>query len=130
LKPILIAGTVIVHFALIAYSVAIITEQRRHRVTPMVLWVLTGGVIFDIVATACMITGSEKSPFTLHGILGYSSLTMMLLDAVFIWRFHGRSPNDVVPRPLHLYSRLAYSWWIIAYLTGAALVFIGRRVAV
>lgn len=130
MKPILIAGTIIVHFALIAYSIAIITEQRKHRITPMVLWVLTIGVFFDIIATACMISGSEKSPFTLHGVLGYSSLTLMLLDAVFIWRFHLKSPNEVVPRWLHLYSRIAYIWWIIAYFTGSALVFIGRRAAV
>lgn len=127
MKPILIAGTIIVHFALIAYSISIITEQRRHRISRTTLWILTCGVMFDIVATACMISGSDKSPFTLHGILGYSSLTMMLLDAVFIWRFYRQTPDDQVPRWLHLYSRIAYSWWIIAYLTGSALVFIGRR---
>lgn len=127
MKPILIAGTIIVHFALIAYSIAIITEQRKHRVTPRTLWILTCGVIFDIVATACMITGSDKSPFTLHGILGYSSLTLMLLDAVFIWRFHLATPNETVPRWLHLYSRTAYIWWLVAYFTGSALVFVARR---
>jgi len=88
----------------------------------MVLWVLTLGVIFDIAATACMIIGSTKSPFTLHGVLGYSSLTLMLIDAVLIWRFHLTAPGQVVPRPLHLYSRIAYIWWLLAYVTGTTLV--------
>ena len=122
MKPIIIAATILVHIALISYSVAIITEQRKRRVTGMVLWVLTIGVLFDIAATACMIIGSTKSPFTLHGILGYSSLSLMLIDAVLIWRFHMKSPGAVVPHGLHLYSRIAYIWWVLAYLTGTTLV--------
>lgn len=122
MKPIIIVATILVHIALIAYSVAIITEQRKHRVTPIVLWVLTCGVVFDIAATACMIAGSTKSPFSLHGILGYSSLSLMLIDAVLIWRFHRHTPAATVPGPLHLYSRIAYIWWLLAYLTGSTLV--------
>lgn len=122
MKPIIIAATILVHIALISYSIAIITEQRKRRVTGMVLWVLTIGVLFDIAATACMIIGSTKSPFTLHGILGYSSLSLMLIDAVLIWRFHLQSPGAEVPHGLHLYSRIAYIWWILAYLTGTTLV--------
>lgn len=123
MKPVLLAGTIIVNFALIAYSIAIITEQRKKIVTNTVLSFLTVGVVFDIIATACMIIGSESSPFTLHGILGYSSLTAMLIDCVLIWRFrlsHGAAV--LVDRKLHLYSRLAYSWWILAYITGAVLI--------
>ena len=123
MKPVLIAGTIIVNFALISYSVAIITEQRKKIVSSLVLSFLTVGVILDIVATTCMIIGSESSPFTLHGILGYSSLTAMLIDCILIWRFRLKYGSAViVNRGLHLYSRLAYSWWILAYITGAVLV--------
>ncbi|MBK7141451.1 MAG: hypothetical protein IPH75_05155 [bacterium] len=122
MKPILIAGTTIVNLALISYSIAIITEQRQHRVTPRVRTFLTAGVILDITATACMIIGSTNSPFTLHGILGYSSLAAMTVDTVFIWRHWLRNGEELVPRPLHLYSRYAYLWWVAAYITGASLV--------
>ena len=122
MKPIIIVATILVHIALIAYSVAIITEQRRHLVTGRVLWVLTLGVLFDIAATVCMIIGSTKSPFSVHGLLGYSSLSLMLIDAVLIWRFHLKTPGATVPRGLHLYSRTAYIWWLLAYLTGTTLV--------
>lgn len=126
MKPVLIAGTIIVNLALICYTIGIITEQRRHRVTRVVLGFLTVGVIFDITATICMIIGSTQSPFTLHGILGYSSLAGMFTDAVLIWRHRLESDDAPVPRALHLYSRGAYIWWVLAYITGAALVFLTR----
>ncbi len=126
MKPVLIAGTTIVNLALISYSIAVITEQRRHRVIPRVRLFLTLGVILDITATICMIIGSSNSPFTLHGILGYSSLAAMSLDAVLLWRHWMRHGEEVVPRSLHIYSRYAYLWWIAAYITGAALVLFAR----
>ncbi|HKK21953.1 MAG TPA: hypothetical protein VJ983_10810 [candidate division Zixibacteria bacterium] len=127
MKPILLTGTIIVTAALLSYSIAILTEQRRHHITSRVLIFLTIGVIFDITATTCMIIGSEHSPFTLHGILGYSSLTAMLIDTVAIWRFRlARGGEAEVPRGLHLYSRIAYTWWILAYITGGLIVAMSR----
>ena len=126
MKPVLIAGTTIVNLALSSYSIAVITEQRRHRVIPRVRLFLTLGVILDIIATVCMIIGSSNSPFTLHGILGYSSLAAMSLDAALLWRHWLRHGEEVVPRSLHIYSRYAYLWWIAAYITGAALVLLAR----
>ncbi len=122
MKPVLIAGITIVNLALLFYSIAIISEQRGHKVTRKVLSFLTVGVVFDIVATVCMIIGSENSPFSLHGILGYSSLTGMLIDCVLIWRHSLQNGEKEVPKGLHLYSRLAYIWWIFAYITGAIIV--------
>ncbi len=115
-------GTKIVVLALLAYSVGIITEQRKHLVTKLVLTFITVGIFLDITATVCMILGSSNSPFTLHGILGYSALGAMLVDAVLLWRHHVRRAGEQVPRSLHLYSRLAYIWWILAFVTGSVLV--------
>jgi len=115
------AGIVIV--ALLSYSLSIITEQRKKLVTPFVLKFLTIGIILDITATIFMIIGSTKSAFTLHGILGYSSLAGMLVDTILIWKFHkSGKPGDIVPAWLHLYSRFAYAWWVVAFFTGLMLV--------
>ena len=117
-----IAATVVT-LALISYSIAILTEQRKRLVINLVLVFLTLGVLLDISATAMMIIVSENSPFTLHGILGYSSLTLMLIDAVLLWRFRIKNgPSERVSRPLHLYSRIAYIWWVAAYITGTLMV--------
>lgn len=126
MKSILLVGVIIVQFALVCYSIGVITEQRRHRISRFVLTFLTFGIFFDITATACMIIGSENSPFTLHGILGYSSLVGMLIDVILAWRHSQKHGAAKVPQGLHLYSRYAYLWWVAAYITGAILVATGR----
>ena len=115
-------GTRIVVLALLAYSVAIITEQRKHKISILVLWFISIGILLDLTATGFMIAGSPNTPFTVHGILGYSSLTAMLIDAILLWRY--RLKNDAatkVGHSLHLYSRVAYIWWILAFVTGGAI---------
>ena len=123
MKPILILATSIVNLALVSYSIAIITEQVRHQISSRVMIFLTLGLMFDITATILMIIGSENPAFTLHGLLGYSSLTGMLIDAILLWYLRIRNGiKSKVPKSLHLYTRLAYFWWILAYITGALIV--------
>ncbi|MCK4889491.1 MAG: hypothetical protein KAS21_06410 [Candidatus Aminicenantes bacterium] len=123
MKIILVIGSAIVTLALASYTIAIITEQRKHVLSNFILRFLTLGVVLDITATICMIIGSTNSPFTIHGLLGYSALTVMVLDAVLLWRFRFKEGlGTKVPKNLHLYSRFAYLWWVIAYITGSLIV--------
>jgi hypothetical protein len=116
-------GTSIVILALTSYSIAIITEQRTKIISRKVLFFLTLGVCLDIVATAFMIIGSSKGGFTFHGLLGYSSLIGMLTDSILIWRSKSKNGiNSVVPKNIHVYSRYAYVWWVLAFITGGLLV--------
>ena len=126
MKPIIIFAVTIVNLALISYTIGIVSEQRSRRVTAKTLRFLRIGVVFDIVATACMVIGSESGPFTLHGLLGFSSLTAMVVETVLAGRHRSRSGDEVVPTWLHRYSRVAYGWWLVAYVTGAYLVMSGR----
>ncbi len=119
MKPILIAGSSIVTLALISYSIAFINFHKRRIITTRILWFQTIGVILDITATTLMIIGSEKGPFTVHGLLGYSSLTLMIIDTLFFWN---KRKIENLPGWLRTYSRIAYFWWILAYITGSALV--------
>lgn len=122
MNALLSLGTKVVIFALIAYSIAIITEQRKHKISNFILTFLSLGIILDITATLFMILGTTNSIFTLHGILGYSSLLAMLIDAALLWRFRLLNGTDTeVPRSLHLFSRYAYIWWVLAFITGATL---------
>jgi hypothetical protein len=117
-----IAATVVT-LALISYSIAILSEQRKRKVINLVLVFLSLGVLLDISATTMMIIVSENSPFTLHGILGYSSLTAMIIDAILLWRLRlKKGSQEIVTRPVHLYSRIAYIWWVAAYITGSLMV--------
>jgi len=113
-------GAIIVTLALISYSIGIITEQRKKMIVPMVLGFLTSGVILDITATIFMILGSKNSPFTIHGFIGYSALIVMLIELIRIWMAYKKSGmGSDVPKSLHLYSRYAYIWWVVAYITGS-----------
>jgi hypothetical protein len=70
-----------------------------------------------------MILGSSKGFLTLHGVIGYSSLLAMFIDAVLIWRLKLKNGTGAdVPKGLHTYSRYAYIWWVLAFITGALLV--------
>jgi len=83
-------GSSVVFFALIAYSIGIITEQRTRHIGQRVITFLTLGVLLDITATIFMIIGSDKGGFTLHGFIGYSSLLGMMMDAIFMWKLIAR----------------------------------------
>ena len=116
-------GATIVVLAMVSYSIAIITEQRKRQISKFILRFLTSGVILDIIATTFMIIGSSRGAFTLHGVLGYSSLAAMLIDTIFIWRLYRSQGNMApVPKALNLYTRIAYIWWITAFITGILLV--------
>ena len=118
MNPILITGTIIVTFALTFYSFSVISEQRIKALTPVVLITRTIGVVLDITATAFMIAGSRKIPFTFHGLLGYSALAGMLVDTILVWRYSRRQRQMRVSPGLKLYTRIAYLWWVLAYIAG------------
>jgi hypothetical protein len=127
MKPILMIGTSIVNLALLSYTIFIILEIKHRKVSRRVLSFLTIGVILDLTATICMVVGSSKGIFTLHGVIGYSSLTAMSIDAILIWKLRSKSGLNIeIPKATHVYSVIAYSWWVIAYITGALLVFLFR----
>ena len=115
-----VIGASIVTLALISYSIGIISEQVKKKLIPRVLIFITLGVVLDITATAFMILGSTNSPFTYHGFIGYSALFVMLIELVRIWQTYKKFGMGAdVPKGVHLYSRYAYIWWVVAYITGS-----------
>ena len=124
MKPIVVVGTIFVHLALIAYGVGIINEQLKHKVTRFVLMFLGLGLFFDVVATACMIIGSGRGFITTHGLLGYSCLLLMAVDSVLVFIYYFKHGSQQVPHSLHLFSRYAYTWWVVAaYITGGLIAY-------
>jgi len=119
LNTTLVKAVIVVTFALVFYSIAIISEQRNESISKRVLTFLTAGIIFDISSTTLMIIGSSKIPITIHGFIGYSALAAMLIDTILIWRFWIKNGGIHIPKSLNLYTRFAYGWWVIAYLAGA-----------
>jgi hypothetical protein len=116
-------GNSIVILALISYSIAIFTEQRKKILRRRILVFLTLGIALDITATAFMILGSSKGGLTLYAFLAYSSLAGMFIDAVLIWRLKIKNGSYCpIPNNIHIYSRYAYLWWILAFISRGLLV--------
>ena len=119
MNPVLIRAVIVVTFALLFYSIAVVSEQRASSISRRVLLFLTLGIVFDISSTSLMIIGSGNIPITVHGFIGYSALLVMLIDTILIWRFWKTHGGTEVSRGLNIYTRSAYGWWLIAYIAGA-----------
>ena len=127
MKTASIIGSMIVTLALIFYTIAFAKERKAELVLPNILLLYTTAVLLDITATVFMIIGSSKGLVTIHGLIGYSSLTCMLIDTILLWRFNLKfGSSKKVSKSLHLYSLIAYCWWIAAYITGGLLVAISK----
>ena len=123
MNPLSIIGAFIITLALLSYGIGSIAVQRFKIVTTGIIIFLTLGVFFDVVAVTLMIMGSSKGAFTAHGILGYSATLTMLIDVSLIWRCYFKNGLDsVINKSVLSYSKIAYAWWLIAYITGSLLV--------
>lgn len=118
-----VIGAFFITLALLSYGIGSISIQRFKLVTSGVLIFLSLGVFLDLVAVTFMIMGSQNSPFSLHGILGYSAMLTMIVDLFLIWRaFLKNGFGLVIEKHVIIYTKVAYGWWVIAYFTGSVLV--------
>ena len=126
MNPIRMWAVSTVTVALILYSIGTLKALRAHRSTGGVRRFLSAGLTFDVIATALMIVATGAIAPTLHGWLGYSALVFMAADVWLMWRHSSRRRDEPLPAGLRLYARLAYSYWVLAYVAGAALVMVER----
>jgi hypothetical protein len=116
----LIAGTIIVNLALIFYTISFIVFSRSHSLSRKLLTIFTIGLFFDVLATGLMIIGSSNSPFTLHGLIGYSALLTMTIEGFVLWNFYYRNGfKNVQSIRIKRYVLFSYIWWVCAYISGA-----------
>lgn len=128
MKTYTLIAVTIVTFALLCYTVGTAAQQRSRRITGTAVHFLTLGVILDIVATVFMILGSGRI-ISFHGFLGYSALAGMLVEVVVAWRWRLRNGEAPITSGMGLYSRIAYAYWVIAFVSGGMLVAMSRRAA-
>jgi len=116
---IIISGVILIHIALVFYTIFIFKANKYKRATKGLLGFITAAVITDISATACMMLGTVEKYFTLHGILGYTALLVMVTDAIFIWKHQSRFGSEVpFSKTLIRNSKLGYVLWLCAFFTG------------
>jgi hypothetical protein len=119
---ILMIGTRIVVLALIFYTVAFILSRKKQLKSSLLVF-QSIGLSMDIAATVFMILGSKNTPFTLHGVFGYSALAAMLIETFLLWKQRVRGGLGApITKGLHLYSSAAYIWWVAAFIIGGLMV--------
>lgn len=118
MKPVIMAGVIGVNLALVIYAAGVIAEQRSSKITRAVISFLTVGVLLDFAATLCMLSGTDNSAFTIHGLIGYSALAGMMVATILAWRHRRKRPDQPVTRAFHLFLRYAFAWWLVTWLTG------------
>jgi len=127
---VIIAGVILIHIAFILYSVFIYKEHKYKRATNGLLVFITAAVMFDISATVCMMIGTAEKYFSLHGILGYTALAVMVTDAIFIWRHYNKFGSEIpFSKTLNRNSKLGYILWLIAFFTGEMLAVMNHQAA-
>jgi sterol desaturase/sphingolipid hydroxylase (fatty acid hydroxylase superfamily) len=124
---VILAGVVLIHIAFVLYTIFIIKESKYGRATQGVVGFITAAVLFDISATSAMMIGTEKEYFTTHGILGYTALCLMIVDAIYIWKHRlAHGPDVPFSDRLNRNSKLAYVLWLIAFGTGEYIAFMAK----
>ena len=123
MNTVLTWGTRIVVLALISYSLSFFRLNKNRLAEKRVLTFQSLGLFLDISATVLMILGSRNTPFTLHGIFGYSALLIMIVDTILVWRFYlSNGSEKPISQNLHRFARVAYIWWVLAFVLGLLLV--------
>jgi heme/copper-type cytochrome/quinol oxidase subunit 2 len=124
---VIVIGVIFIHIALVLYSIFIYKERKYRRATNGVVGFITAAVIFDVSATICMMLGTVEGWLTLHGVLGYTALTVMVIDAIFIWK-HRNNHGTEVPfsDALNRNTKLGYILWLVAFGTGEMLAVINH----
>ena len=116
---IILTGVILIHIAAVLYTIFIFKEFKYKRAVHGVTRFITAAVIFDVSATVCMMIGTTETYFTTHGILGYTALTVMVTDAILIWRHRAKHGPDVpFSKALHRVSLYGYMLWVLAFATG------------
>jgi hypothetical protein len=128
MKTYTLIAVTIVTLALFCYTVGTAAQLRSRRVGGSVVGFLAVGVLLDVVATVFMILGSGKI-VSLHGLLGYTALSGMVVEAVIAWRWRTRHGEAPITSGMARYSRLAYSYWVLAFVSGGLMVAMARRAA-
>jgi hypothetical protein len=123
MNPLLRTGMTIVILALVCYTIAFSKEIKKKALTRSLLIYFSIGLFFDITATTFMIIGSPNSPFSFHGFVGYSALMAMIIEVFLLWKLHLKSSEIIpIPKSIHLYTKFAYFWWVLAFITGGLIV--------
>lgn len=111
-----IIGASLASVALLLYTIGILMTVISGKVRKCNVIMQTTAVICDAVATGAMIVQTGGLiPRDFHGWIGYTALTLMAIDLVFVYRHR---KDGVAPVPLRVYAACALAFWMVSYSLG------------
>ncbi|WP_143412159.1 hypothetical protein [Arabiibacter massiliensis] len=113
--PVMI-GALLATTALVLYVIGILMTVITGKVKRRNVIMQTAAVVCDAIATICMmIQAGNIIPADFHGWIGYSALTLMVIDLVFVIRHRkdGRASGA-----MRVYAAVALVFWIVSYSLG------------
>lgn len=123
MNPLAIIGAFIITLSFLAYGIGTISLVRFRIVGRIVLFFLSMGVFFDLLAITLMTLGANGSPYTMHGFIGATAFIVMLVNTVWCWNVFTKRGLDSKAGKKHiLYTKAAYLVWVIAYFMGSIMI--------
>ena len=121
MKPAVMIAVALITLALLCFTIATAALARSRRAGAVVVWGLTLGVILDAAATLSMWVAAGRLLLNAHSLLGWTALFGMLAVGGAAWRHRwNKGPQARIGDRMDRYARLAYAYWVIAYVTGVA----------
>ena len=113
----LIVPVLIVTAALLFYTLSTFINRPKRTLSLTNLTLYSIGLVCDILGTVLMSKASTAGTlFTLHGILGYTVLGLMIVTVVWAW---GLFKKKTYSKAFRVFSLLAWLLWTALYIYGA-----------
>ncbi|MEG0323769.1 MAG: hypothetical protein RR547_09490 [Raoultibacter sp.] len=111
-----IIGASLATTALVLYVIGILMTVITGKVRKSNVIMQTVAVVSDAIATVCMMIQAQNLiPADFHGWIGYSALTLMVIDLVLVFRHR---KEGTAPTSMRVYAGIVLVFWIVSYSLG------------
>ena len=117
MPPLLLYAVLLFTIAMVLYTISVWGERLQRHLKTWHLTLFAAGVTTDVIATWLTIKFVGSIVFTPHAIFGFISLFLMALHLIWAIIVYTRD-NRAGQRRFHRFSLMAWSVWMISYVTG------------
>lgn len=126
---------VFIVLAFLFYSWAVWGAYIERELCPFFVVVFLAGFLFDLVGTSPMI--GQTTQLSFHAVLGVMALVVMGLHGVWACLVNRQTVTNrrhlvthqkptTASRLFHTWSPWAYAFWILTFISGGVLRYLGR----
>lgn len=120
MSTLLFVAVILFTIAMALYSISVWAEFRSKYLKPWHVWMFLSGVVVDVLATALTYKAVGGLVFTLHAIMGFISLGLMIIHLIWATVTIIQNTPATLAR-FHKFSIFVWSMWMISYVSGFAL---------